>query len=129
MTDSQYLIQQVLQANIISWKQCADLPINLSHGKIANVNGKLYCGGATDDYAHDYIVYCYDPSQDNWTNLPPLPVKWFGLGQVNSKVMAVGGERKDDDRETNEVFTYDERSRKWKQTLPPMPTAKHSQVY
>ena len=126
MTDSQYLIQQVLQANIISWKQCADLPINLSHGKIANVNGKLYCGGATDDYAHDYIVYCYDPSQDNWTNLPPLPVKWFGLGQVNSKVMAVGGERKDDDRETNEVFTYDERSRKWKQTLPPMPTAKHS---
>ena len=27
---------------------------------------------------------------------------------------------------SNEVFTYDERSRKWKQTLPPMPTARFS---
>ena len=73
-----------------------------------------------------YIVYCYNPSQDNWTNLPPCPVKWFGLGQVNGKVVAVGGSKKGDNRATNEVFTYDERSRKWKQTLPPMPTAKHS---
>ena len=40
--------------------------------------------------------------------------------------MAVGGKKKSNDRENNEVFTYDERSRKWKQTLPPMPTARHS---
>ena len=72
------------------------------------------------------IVYCYDPSQDNWTTLPPLPVKWFGLGQVNGKLVAVGGWKKSDGRATNEVYTYDERSRKWKQTIPPMPTARHS---
>ena len=72
-----------------------------------------------------YIVYRYDPSQNNWTNLPPCPVKWFGLGQVNGKVVAVGGSKKGDNRATNEVFTYDERSRKWKQTLPPMPTARY----
>ena len=72
-----------------------------------------------------YNVYCYDPSQDNWTTLPPLPVNYFGLGQVNGKVVAVGG-RKKNRVTTNEVFTYDERSRKWKQTLPPMPTARRS---
>ena len=72
-----------------------------------------------------YIVYCYDPSQDNWTTLPPLPVKYFGLGQVNGKLVAVGG-WKMGYINTNELFSYNERSRKWKQILPPMPTARHS---
>ena len=79
---------------------------------------------ANYDADDDYNVYCYDPSQDNWTTLPPLPVRWFGLGQVNGKLMAVGGWKKDDYSATNEVFTYDEQSKKWKQTLPPMPTAR-----
>ena len=70
-----------------------------------------------------YIIYCYDSSQDKWTTLPPLPVKWFGLGQVNGKLVAVGGV-KGDYSETNDVYTYDERSRKWKQTIPSMPTAR-----
>ena len=38
----------------------------------------------------NYIVYCYDPSYDKWTTLPPLPVKFFGLGQVKSKLVAFG---------------------------------------
>ena len=69
-----------------------------------------------DDDAH--IVYCYDPSQDKWTTLPPLPVKRFGLGQVNGKLVAVGGVKKDN-KKTNDVHAYDERSQKWKQTIPP----------
>ena len=83
------------------------------------INGKVYCGGGgTDRYDDECIVFCYDPSQDNWTTLPPLPVKLFGLGQVNGKLVAVGGWN------TNVVYTYDERSKKWKQTIPPMPTAR-----
>ena len=90
------------------------------------INGKVYCGGgATSDSNDSYIVYRYDPSQDKWTTLPPLPVKWFGLGQVNGKLVAVGG-KKIDYQPTNDVYMYDERSRKWKQTIPPMPTARHS---
>ena len=77
---------------------------------------------ANDD--NQCIVYCYDPSQDKWTTLPPLPVRWFGLGQVNGKLVAVGGQKKGTENQTNDVYTYDERSRKWKQTIPPMPTAR-----
>ena len=77
-----------------------------------------------NDENEKYIIYCYDPSQDKWTTLPPLPVKRFGLGQVNGKLVAVGGNKKI--VITNEVHTYDERLRKWKQTIPPMPTARHS---
>ena len=72
----------------------------------------------------NYIIYCYDPSQDRWTTLPPLPVGGFGLGQVNGKLVAVGGQKESGGQTSNEVYTYDERSRKWKQTIPPMPTAR-----
>ena len=106
-----------------SWKQCAQLPNESYHGKTTVINGKVYCGGVETGDDDKYIVYCYDPSQDKWTTLPPLPVKYFGLGQVNGKLVAIGGVKKSGGR-TNEIYTYDERSQKWKQTIPPMPTAR-----
>ena len=115
---------QALQISI-AWKQCAELPIKLSEGRATIIADKVYYGGG-DAYSDEYIVYCYDLSQDKWTNLPPLPVRWFGLGQVNGKLVTVGGEKKANYQKTNEVYTYDERSRKWKQTVPPMPTARWS---
>ena len=111
----------------ITWKLCAKLPTKLDSGNATIINGKVYCGGGgTGNDDDQYIVYSYDSSQDNWTTLPPLPVEWFGLGQFNGKLVAVGGLKKSDGRQTNHVFTYDERSRKWRQTLPPMPTARYS---
>ena len=120
---------QFLQASI-SWKECAQLPVALNRGKATVVNNKVYCGAGYEQNSksdsHLYAVYCYDPSQDQWTTLPPLPVKYFGLGQVNNKLVAVGGTSKSHQLGTNEVHTYDERSRKWKQTIPPMPTGRWS---
>ena len=71
----------------------------------------------------NYIIYCYHPSQDKWTTLPPLPVRYFGLGQINGKLVAVGG-KKSGGQTSSEVYTYDERSQKWKQTIPSIPTAR-----
>ena len=89
------------------------------------INGKVYCGGGfTGKDDDDYIIYCYDPSHDNWTTLPPLriPVRWFGLGQVNGELVVVGGKKKGGYKSSKKVYTYDERSKEWKQTIPPMPT-------
>ena len=69
-------------------------------------------------------MHCYDPRQGRWASLPPLPVKHFGLGQVDGKLVSVGGKKRRDDKETNEVYTYDDRSQRWRQTIPPMPTAR-----
>ena len=70
-----------------------------------------------------YLVYCYDLSEDRWTILPPLPVRSFGLGQLNGKLIAVGGERRD--RSTSiEVYIFNERLQTWKQTSPPMSTVR-----
>ena len=119
--------QQVVQTGI-TWKNCAEIPTYFSHGTATVLNGKVYCGGGISDIRDNkFNVYCYDPPQDNWTTLSPLPVRYFGLGQVSGKLVAVGGKKKSDDRPANEVFTYDVRSRKWKKIIPPMPTARYSQ--
>ena len=104
------------------------MPTKCSSGRATVINGKVFCGGGVVVNLEDaYNVYCYDPLQDNWTTLSPLPVRYFGLGNINGKLVAVGGLRKgEDDVTTNEILTYDERARKWKQTIPPMSTSRHS---
>ena len=112
------------------WKPCGDLPVRSgrSRGTTTIINGEVYYGGRTGYFEQaqdEHIVCCYDPSRDEWTTLPPLPIKDFGLGQINGKLVAVGG-RKDDYEAISEVYTYDDHAKKWKQTIPPMPTARHS---
>ena len=108
------------------WKQCAKLPIWLNLAKTTIINGKVYCGGGWTGGDNKHIVYCYDLSRDKWTALPLLPVRYYGLGQVNGKLVAVGGQNSGSCTIVNRVYTYDERLRKWKQTIPPMPTARRS---
>ena len=105
-----------------TWKECAQLPITFKDGNAMVINGKVYCGGRTNTKIGDHTVFCFDPSHDNWTSLPPLPVKWFGLGQLNGQLIAVGG--RDADGPTNEVYEYNMQSNKWAKTICPMPTAK-----
>ena len=113
-----------MEATTISWKQCADLPTKMSAVKSTVIEGKIFCRGVTDTGGDtEYIVYCYTMSQDKWTTLTSLPVKWFGLGHINGKLVAIGGWKRNGDQ-TNTVYTYDEQSKKWKQTIPPMPTSR-----
>ena len=113
-----------MKAAMISWKQCTDLPTKMSAVKSTVIEGKVFCRGVTETGGDtEYIVYSYTISQDNWTTLPPLPVKWFGLGHINGKLVAIGGWKRNGDQ-TNVVYTNDEQSRKWKQTIPPMPTSR-----
>jgi hypothetical protein len=90
---------QILQAGI-TWKQCANVPTGLSGGITTVISGKVYCGGVTYGDG-DYIIYCYEPSQDKWTTLPPLPVKYFGLSQINGKVIAISWGTEEEYRESN----------------------------
>ena len=65
------------------------------------MDGKVYYGGGEteadeSENSYCYLVQCYDPSQDNWTTLSQLrpPVRYFGLGQLDGHLVAVGGEMK-----------------------------------
>ena len=116
-----------MQASI-TWKLCTALPTKLSGGRTTVIIGKVYCGGNAADIVSgddDHTVYCYDPSKYNWTTLPLLPVSGFGLGQINGKLVAVGGRKRKNRIITSEVYTYEEHAKKWKQVIPSMPTARY----
>ncbi len=121
---------QVMQATI-TWKSSTDLPAAPSEAKTTVINGKLYCGGGvTKSFKNDVVVYCYDVSQDTWSALPQLPVRFYGVGRLNSTLVAVGGTKmgiKGMNQDiSNKVYSYNEQLQKWEQTVPPMPTARHS---
>lgn len=107
----------------IAWEQCADLPFATAAGQSTVLNGKVYFGGGiTDEDNKRYLVHCYSLTENQWTTLPPLPVKWFGLGQINGKLAAVGGVRRDK-KKRPDVHILD--SNKWKSTVvPPMAVAR-----
>ena len=107
------------------WKSCANLPDVLSKGVATDIDGCIYCYFEGYD-KYSYLIYCYDPAQDIWTTLPPLPVRWIGLGQINEKLVTVGGITRDKQTVTDKLYTYNKVSRTWKQTFPPMPTARRS---
>ena len=114
-----------MQASI-TWKRCASLPYYSGYGKVLVIDGKVYYGGGHNSNLEDeceYIVYCYVTSEDRWSSLPPLPVSKFGMGQVNGKIVTVGGVKNET---TNEIYTFMEQKQKWKQIIPPMPTPRNS---
>ena len=130
----------------ITWESCRDLPVGMSGAQTVVIRDRVYCGGNDDDcsaaarsFAYsrivtlafgrgadddDYRVFCYSPSKDTWNTLPDCNVRWFGLGQVRGKLVTVGGIKKSDGRVTNEVYEFDDVNQSWKQSIPPMPTAR-----
>ena len=99
--------------------------MKMSHGLAVTINGKVYYGGGGCVYNDDlYCVHCYDLPQDVWSTLPRLPVRWFGLGEVECELVAVGG-RDSSNSKSNVVHVFN-KERNWKRTIPPMPTARSS---
>ncbi len=96
-------------------------PQSVLHG------GKVYVAvigvRVTDSVSCLYLVFRYDPGRDVWSTLPPCPVYFFGLGQFQGHLIAVGGSRHGGE-DSGKVYRYKKESRKWKEYLKPMPTGR-----
>ena len=91
----------------------------MNEGHAIVIDNKVYYGGGMSNNNHAcFSVFCYDPSQDKWTTLPPLPVWYYSLGQINGKLVAVGGVKDKFFRRSHEVYTYNEKSQYWRMTTP-----------
>ena len=92
----------------------------MNEGQTVVINNRVYFGGgAGNSNHHGYHVYCYDLLRDMWSTLPPLPVWYYSLGQVNGILLAVGGVRDRLGRRSHDVYRYNEKSQKWKLITPP----------
>ena len=100
------------------------MPVGMYGAKITVINGIVYVGGGAsndDDDDDEYLVSTYDPVKDEWDTLPPAPVRRFGVGRLNGKLVIVGGIYKDEDKVTGDVHVLEEDTQQWVKSIPPMP--------
>ena len=104
-----------------NWTKCKNIPrgMNVLDQPVA-INGKLYMIGSSN---WTMTVLVYTPDQDSWYELPPPPVKYLTIATLRGQLIVVGGEDKSTKEITNTILTFDESSRQWVQSLPPMPKA------
>ena len=79
-----------------------------------------YGGGFASDEVHKYYVYCYNTVTGNWTTIQSLPVKSFGLGKFDGKLIALGGITMEGE-ESKKVYTYDTKTNSWVSDIHDMP--------
>ena len=90
--------------------------------KTTVINGRVYVGGGDAGDDDDYLVSTYDPVKDEWSTLPPAPVKYFGVGRLDGKLVIVGGWYEDEEETTGDVHVFEEDTQQWVKSIPPMPT-------
>jgi Kelch motif len=100
------------------WSTKASLPVALHHAGIATIEGHLYvAGGFSKSFLSAWrpvaSLYRFDPAQNVWTALAPMPTARGALALVElaGKLLAIGGY--DGDRNTGAVELYDPSTNRW----------------
>ena len=88
------------------------------------IRGIVYVGGGVALSDNDYLIQQYSPTDDRWYTLPPAPVYWFGMAELNGQLEIVGG-RTRQRVVTGKVHTLNSSTQKWVESITPMPTARY----
>ena len=78
-------------------------------------------GGDTESGEEGYLVCKYDPVNNEWSSLQHAPVRSFGIGQLNGKLVLVGGKLRQTGRRTADVHVFEE-NQQWEKSIPAMPS-------
>ena len=89
------------------------------------IRGIVYVGGGVTLSDNDYLIQQYSPTDDTWYTLPPAPVRFFGMAELNGQLVIVGGMTRQHDV-TGKVHTLNSSTQKWVESIAPMPTARDS---
>ena len=112
----------------LKWRKGKDLPFQI-HGYPSVVIFKekvcIAAGiGLSDGDKRRVVVY--DPKQDSYDSLPPYTCMYFSMAVINDKLILVGGKNAHTHMTANKLGVWNEQSKRWTHTLPPMTTACHS---
>ena len=96
------------------------MSVKMTFAKRSVIDGIVYVGGGNIDEDDDmFHVYKYDPVKNEWSILPPTPVRYFGVGTLNRKLVIVGGQS--EEVYTNRSCVFEEDTQQWVESIPPMP--------
>ena len=105
------------------WREGPPVPEKIWWAQATVISGKVYVGGGMPtDSDSGRLVYKYDPVRNEWSTLPPVPVDMFGVGQLNGRLVLVGGSP-EGGGVTADIHVFDEETQQWVKPLPPMPSA------
>lgn len=111
-----------------TWEERAPLPTPREHLAVAAGEGQIFAAGGRangdEDDQFASAIEAYDPLNDTWEALPPVPTPRGGFAGVviEGNLVVLGGERGTTTFDT--VEAYDPAMQTWVE-LPPMPTARH----
>jgi hypothetical protein len=87
---------------------------------MVKIKDSVFVGGGFRTKDSSPAIFEYRVTKDEWNTLPQCPVLHQGLATLNGELISVGG--KNPKGVTNSVYTL--RDGRWKDILPPVPTAR-----
>ena len=100
------------------------LQTNRSRCTVVLHEGVIHVGGGTTGRSKDLCkVLMYDPDAHLVSTIE-AKVKFFSLVVVNNKLTTIGG--MDNKIPTGMIYSWDSTTREWRESSPPMPTARRS---
>ena len=100
------------------------MPIGMSSAKAVLLDGRVYIGGGVMKKVEDqYAILVYVPESDEWSQLPPCPVRCFAMAVVKHHLVLAGG-LESDKKCSDKLTVWDGMSKKWTHPYPAMPTAR-----
>ena len=103
----------------LKWRRGKDLPFGTyGYPKVVIFKEKVYIGGGHSS------VMVYDPKQGSYDTLPPYTYyMFFSTAVVNNQLVLVGGMDIQTKKVINQLGVWNEQSKRWTHSLPPMSTA------
>ena len=127
------LLQTLLHPSAkLEWKECADIPEQLTVPKAVVVGSQVYVAGSITTNpdtnisvreAPTYVIFVYDLLHKYWSTVPALPVEAGGLAKLANELVVVGGASKEGNA-VSDVYGYDHKSKEWT-SLPSLNKARY----
>jgi serine/threonine protein kinase len=116
--------EQLLQDNsTLHSLKLPNLPIPTCWGTVTRIGRTLYVsGGVGPDWESARLVQSFDLETATWSTLPPSPVVYSEAAVINGHLTLIGGWDPSTEKLTNQVWSWDEEDKEWRNTIPSMPT-------
>ena len=107
------------------------MPVRMKGLQATLHRGHVFVGGGyTGHTKTEMTVYEYDPTFNQWAELPVSPMRWFGIAEYKGQLVLVGGKDVEGRgmKLTNRIAVYDDDESCWLHPYPPMSAARSQPV-